>query len=83
MRNNKGPKTDPCGTPNSTFRVSDFSSRHSVYCRRSERYDFMSLFVLPLIPYLSSFSTSELWSIVSNALLRSMKIPRTKFLLSV
>ena len=36
---------------------------------------FISSFAIPLIPYLSSFVSSILWSIVSNALLKSMNMP--------
>ena len=37
IRNRSGPSTDPCGTPNSTSRWFDFSSRHSTYCFRLSR----------------------------------------------
>ena len=54
IRNNKGPNTLPCGTPNMTSSGSDFSLRHSVNCVRFERYDFIRLLAFPRIPYLSN-----------------------------
>ena len=36
-RNSKGPNTEPCGTPNLTINLSDFSPRTSVYCDLEDR----------------------------------------------
>ena len=50
-RKRLGPSTDPCGTPDSTYMMSDFSPSMTTRCVLSDRKPFIHAFVFPLIPY--------------------------------
>ena len=49
-RKNKGPKTEPCGTPVSTFSQVDVYPAKSINCFLSVRYGSKNLSIFPLIP---------------------------------
>ena len=49
-KNNKGPSTEPWGTPHTIVSVSDMHFSISIDCRQSERYDLNQEFKTPLIP---------------------------------
>ena len=49
-RKNKGPKTEPCGTPQVMGCSLDFTPFTSVYWRRFVKYDLKKSFEWPLIP---------------------------------
>ena len=77
--NKRGPNIDPWGTPHVIVLVIDFLSLISTYCFLLARYEQNHSFDLPLIPYHSSFFTSILWSMVSNALLKSSSVVAVNF----
>ena len=50
MRNNSGPKTEPCGTPHITSSTSDDAPFTSTYCFLLVKYDWNQLKGIPLSP---------------------------------
>ena len=62
------PKTEPWGTPCKIGIVSEIASKICKYCFLDSRYDCNKFKYIPLMPYLSSFSTSRDILAVSNAL---------------
>ena len=79
--NKRGPNIDPWGTLHVIVLVIDFLSLISTYCFLFARYEQNHSLDLPLIPYHSSFFTSILWSMVSNALLKSSSAVAVNFFL--
>ena len=73
IKNRIGPKMDPCGTPWVTDFKSESVSLIQTYCLRSDRYELNQSFETPRKPYLPSFDKRSLWSMQSNALLKSKK----------
>ena len=71
-RKRLGPSTDPCGTPDSTYMMSDFSPSMTTRCVLSDRKPFIHAFVFPLIPYWSSLWIRRLWLTLSKAFEKSM-----------
>ena len=59
-RNNSGPSTVPCGTPESTCTQSEDSPSTTTLCRLFTRKASIQEWVLPRTPYLHNFLTS-LW----------------------
>ena len=66
------PSTDPCGTPDSTYMMSDFSPSMTTRCVLSDRKPFIHAFVFTLIPYWSSLWIRRMWVTLSNAFEKSM-----------
>ncbi len=50
MRNSRGPRTDPCGTPCLVYVGSDVIPLMETHCLLFVRYDLNQLFAEPLIP---------------------------------
>jgi hypothetical protein len=50
----RGPRTDPCWTPNSTAVDFDFVDPQRTYCQRPPRYDANQFCTVPPIPYNTS-----------------------------
>jgi len=50
IRNRRGPKIDPCGTPCDKGRIDEEVLFTETYCLRSDKYDWNHLFGIPLIP---------------------------------
>ncbi len=73
----KGPSSGPWGTPYCTCDLYDTSSFNATNWWRSDKYDLNHANALPLMPtMLSSLFKRMLWSIVSNAVLRSSSTNR-------
>ena len=49
-KNNRGPKIDPCGTPQLILPISDLTPLYTTYCCLSDKYFFSQLNATPLIP---------------------------------
>ena len=77
IKNSIGPKMDPCGTPCVTDFKSESVSLIYTNCLRSDRYELNQSFETPRKPYLQSFDKRSLWSMQSNALLKSKKMDKT------
>ncbi len=76
MKSN-GPSTEPWGTPYCTCDRYDTSSFTATNWWRSDKYDLNHANALPLMPTkFSSLFKRMLWSIVSNAALRSSRTNR-------
>ena len=74
IRNNRGPRTVPWGTPDVTGLVSDdFPSRMTV-CSRCDRNYAIHPRVFPVIPIASSLSNRRLWATLSNAFAKSSRM---------
>mgnify|MGYP001595851294 CR=1 FL=1 len=50
IRKSKGPRTEPCGTPDATAMVSDCDPFSTTDCVLLSRNDFIHLSVSPLMP---------------------------------
>ena len=73
MRKRMGPRKEPCGTPDVTGTVSDFSLSITTVWVRSDKNAGIHLRVGPLMPYLCSLS-SNFWRLtLSNAFEKSSK----------
>ena len=67
-----GPSTEPWGTPNVSFFVSDRTPFMLTHWVLSDKYDLNQAWTSPLIPYMSWRQDSKIWwSMVSNAAERS------------
>ena len=82
-KNSKGPKTEPCGTPQVIGSCSDITIPTDTYCFLFERYDENHFCAIPLIPLFSSFFNNIVWFTVSKALLKSRKMPHEYILFSI
>ena len=49
-KNNKGPRTEPCGTPHNTVRTLELTPFTTVNCFLSVRYDLKNSKASPLMP---------------------------------
>ena len=49
-RNNKGPNTEPCGTPQELTSVLEIYGPISTVCRQYLRYEQIQLLAIPLMP---------------------------------
>ena len=56
-----GPRTEPCGTPDVTGKVADFSLSITTVWVRSDKNAWIHLRVGPLMPYLWSLSSNFWW----------------------
>ena len=72
-RKSKGPKIDPCGTPASTGRVSEWWPSSTTHCTRWWRYDEIHLSKFPEIPLRFSLNRTLLCHTLSNAFDKSRK----------
>ena len=54
-----GPRTEPCGTPDVTGTVADFSLSITTVWVRSDKNAWIHLRVGPLMPYLWSLSSKD------------------------
>ena len=71
MRNRRGPRTLPCGTPLRTLEVPDAVFPTVTYWLRLIKKFLIHFKSFPLIPHFLSFLKSIRWEIVSKALLIS------------
>ena len=76
------PRTEPCGTPDVTYVVSDRAPLTETRCLRFDRKDVIQLCVLPVIPYEVSLDRSRLCGTLSKALAKSRRIASACVLLS-
>ena len=68
IKNNSGPRIDPCGAPHVTFcSFVLVSLLMQVYCFLFVRKLLNQAKFAPIIPWISSFFKSIVWSTVSNA----------------
>ena len=82
-RNKRGANIDPGGTPHSASSKLVFVlGPLAIYCFLFERKLFIQLWMLPLIPYNSSFLSCIVWSAVSKAFERSINPPSVQKLFS-
>ena len=70
-RNNKGPSTDPCGTPDSACVLSDETPSNTTDCFLSVKYDTIHLSKYSLSPESWSFLISKRCGTESKALVIS------------
>jgi len=70
-KNNKGPRTVPCGTPDETVRQDDWVPFSVTRWRRDERKDSTHRKVPPHMPYQWSFTKRRLWGTESKAFEKS------------
>ena len=82
QRKSMGPRTVPCGTPESTLTSSVVSPSSTTLIVLFVRKLVSHVWVLPTMPYFSSLYRSFLWGTVSNALLKSKIATSTCFPLS-
>ena len=54
IKNSKGPRSDPWGTPHVVFLASEMMSFTLSLCARDVKYDLRKSWALPLIPYTES-----------------------------
>ena len=73
-RNNRGPRMDPCGTPEETVDQAEEWPSTRTLCWRFVRKALIRLSTLPRTPTLSSFMHSFLCGTVSNAFEKSRTI---------
>ena len=71
IKNSKGPRTDPCGTPLSTSFHPDLVPFRRTLCWRPESQFSIQCNILVLIPCHFSCKHNLLWGTLSNALLKS------------
>lgn len=71
-KNNSGPSTDPCGTPDDTLTVSDEQELKETYCVRLERKLDIQSTSNGFLSIALSLQRSLLWRTVSKALERSI-----------
>ena len=69
--NNRGPKMDPCGTPQVTVSKSDFLPKHFAACTLLDKYVLKHVMKCRLKLKVLKFFNSILWSTVSRAFFRS------------
>ena len=69
MIKSRGPRTEPCGTPDVTSTGSDKASSTLTSCFRHLRKDSSHLMSFPFMFSLRSFAIKMLWSTLSNAFL--------------
>ena len=55
MENSNGPKFEPCGIPHCTVFCYDLELFSIQTCLRLLKYDLISLWAVPFIPYFSNF----------------------------
>ena len=79
QRKSMGPRTVPCGTPESTLTSSVVSPSSTTLIVLSVRKLVSQVWMLPTMPYFSSLYRSFLWGTVSNALLKFKIGMRTCF----
>ena len=72
-KNNRGPSTDPCGTPFLMLIVVDLTPLIVTNWLLLYKYDWKQSFAKPLISQCSSFFSNILCSTVSNAFCRYMQ----------
>jgi len=70
-KNNKGPRTVPCGTPDETVLQDDWVPFSVIRWRRHERKDSTHRKVPPRMPYEWSFTKRRLWGTESKAFEKS------------
>ena len=75
------PRTEPCGTPDVTYVMSDRGPSTETRCLRFDRKDVIQLCVLPVIPYEVSLYRRRLWA-TSKGLAKSRRIASICVLLS-
>ena len=73
MRNKRGPKMDPCGTPDNISIEEEKVELILTHCLRPDKYEDSQHNILPLTPICSSLLIKILWSKVSKAFERSKK----------
>ena len=73
-----GPRTEPWGTPEVTEHQSETAPLNTTCCFRCERKFWIHWRRKPLMPLEWSFVSNRLWSTLSNAELKSKKIPSTR-----
>ncbi len=78
MINSKGPRMEPCGTPDVIVSDSDLFWLIWTYCFLSVKYDVNQHKALTLNLYCLSFLNNKSWFTMSNALPRSRKISPVK-----
>ena len=76
------PRTEPCGTPDVTYVVSDRAPLTETRCLRIDRKYVIQLCVLPVIPYEVSLDRRRLCVTLSKALAKSRRIASVCVLLS-
>ena len=74
IENSLGQRVHPGGTPKVTFPWLEIAPPTSVHCLRSDRLFWTHTARVPEMPLLCSLSRSTLWSIVSKAFWKSIKI---------
>ena len=72
-RKSKGPKIDPCGTPASTGRVSEWWPSSTTRCTRWSRYDEIHVSKFPEISFRFCLNRTPLCHTLSNAFDKSRK----------
>ena len=77
IKKSRGPRTDPCGTPDSTCLDGDSLPFRTTNCSLSYRYENSHLRMCLLIPDVSNFCNSDRWGTESNALRKSKNIAHT------
>ena len=78
-----GPRTEPCGTPDVTYVVSDRAPLTETRCLLFDRTDVIQLCVLAVIPYEVSLDRRRLCGTLSKALAKSRRIASVCVLLSI
>lgn len=73
MRNNRGPNTDPWGTPEVTVTVSDGAWSQTVYCNRWDRKLVIHAVIGPSPIMALSFEINLAWDTQSNAFVKSKR----------
>ena len=73
MRNNNGPKIEPCGTPQTIEFHDEQAPLTITRCCLPFKYDVIQVKAGPLIPVFSIFFNKISCSMVSKAFLRSRK----------
>ena len=68
-----GPRTEPCGTPDVTGTVADFSLSITTVWVRSDKNAWIHFRVGPQMPFLWSLSSNFCWFTLSNAFEKSSK----------
>ena len=76
------PRTEPCGTPDVAYVVSDRAPLTETRCLRFDRKDVIQLCVLPVIQYAVSLDRRRLCGTLSKALAKSRRIASVCVLLS-
>ena len=82
-KKSKGPRTEPCGTPDVTSVVSDRAPLIEIRYLRFDRKYVIQLCVLPVIPYEVSLDRRRLCGTLSKALAKARRIASICVLLSI